>query len=201
MDSKTDQAQTRLQGGTYSASGEVLDYTMYDRQQIDAAILQHRFFTQGLGKPMSTGVIKTLADSNVISDGIPQGQKFTVRAIKMHYVGDKIRNNAEMQSIIDLLAQSVMTFKITGKDVILQMTLMELMGNNFPVLTVPTVAGDNPRDHMTSIIRTAYPLNIPIVLASLTRFEILVEHFEAPAAGLDNDLIALSLQGALERLA
>lgn len=199
--SRTAAAQGRLQQGTYSAAGEILDYVLYDSQQLDSGILQHRFFIQGLGKPMSTGVIKTLADSNVISEGMPQGQKFTIKAIKVFYKPLEIRINAEIQAIVTMIGKTVVTFKINGKDIILQMTLQELMGNNFPVVLVPTVAGDNVNDHQLSIIRTAYPINIPIVLSALTHYEILLEHMVAPSNTLDDDIIMISLQGALERLA
>jgi len=202
MDSRTEQAQSRLQQGTYSASGEVLDYTLYDSQILKAAILQHRFFVQGLGKPNTFGAIKTLADSNVISEGMPQGQKFTVKAIKLFWKSKAVKSSdVQLQAIVDVLTNSVATFKINGKDVIFQATLQEIAGNNFPVIHHPTVAGDNANTHMMSIVRTAYPLNIPIVLSSLTHYEILLEHFAAPAAGAIDDYIMFSLQGGLERLA
>lgn len=200
--SDVSRAQNRLQQGTHSASGEVMDYTFYDSQSLLSTVLEHRFFSQGVGKPFTVAAVgnKSLADSNIKSDGIPNGQRFTVKAIKCFYYCHALAANAVIQNIIDLYSRTVIQFKIDGKDEILTMKLAELAGMNFSVINVPTVAGDQIGTHQLNIIRSAYPLNVPIVLASLTRYEILMQHTVAPAAGLDTDRITLSLQGLLERL-
>ena len=200
--SDTARAQNKLMQGTHSASGEVMDYSYYDSQSLLSTALEHRFFTQGVGKPFTVAAVgnKSLADSNVKSDGIPNGQRFTVKAIKLFYWCHALAANAIIQNIIDLYYRTVIQFKIDGKDDVLTLTLQELAGLNFSVINVPTVAGDQIGTHQTNIIRSAYPLNVPIVLASLTRYEIVMTHTAAPAAGLDTDRIKISLQGLLERL-
>lgn len=202
LQSDTARAQAKLMQGTHSASGEVMDYSFYDSQSLLSTALEHRFFTQGVGKPFTVAAVgnKTLADSNVKSDGIPNGQRFTVKAIKCLYYCHALAANAVIQNIIDLYSRTVIQFKIDGKDEILTLKLSELAGLNFSVINVPTVAGDQIGTHQMNIIRSAYPLNVPIVLASLTRYEVLMQHTAAPAAGLDTDRITLSLQGLLERL-
>ena len=200
MNERTERAQLNLQQGTYSASGEGLDYAFYDSQRIDVAILQHRFFVNPVGQPMTDGTIKNLSHTNMISAGMPQGSKMVARSIGLIYVSEGLTNNAGFQAIVDLLANTVMSVKIPGKDTILQLTLLHMLGWNMSQILVPTVAGDQINTNVLSTVNKEYKLNVPIVLAAQTQFEIFVEHTAAPAAALDGDQLRLFIRGKLKRL-
>ena len=194
-------AQSNLQRGSYGAQGERLQWSYYDSEKLATGTLEHRFFTQGVGKPFTVGGNKNLSDSNVISDGIPQGQRFVVKAISAFYKPHADFTEVIMNLLTQALINSTLTMKITGKDSVFQVNLLELFGNNFPIQVVPATAADNYYYTGTSIIRASYPLNVPIVLSALTRFEGLVEHHVAINTALDDDKLMISLQGVLERLA
>ena len=197
---RTAVAQQRMALGTYGAQGDRLDWTFYDTQILSSTVTTHRYFVNGVGKTFTVGGNKTLADSNVISDGIPQGQNFRVHTINLLYKPDELRNNAEIQSIVDMMANTVLSFKIANKDVSWQATVQEAFGANYPIVLVPTVAGDNINTHLQSQIRREYVLKVPIDLAALTRYEIDMEHTEAVDASIDADKLQISLRGRLDRL-
>lgn len=202
MESATNQAQRRLEQGTYRAGGDALDFTFWDTQSLLSTALEHRYFIQGVGKPFTVAAVgnKTLADSNILSEGIPNGQRFTIKAFKVLYASHALTNNAGIQAIMALTNNTVLTFKIDGKDKVLELKLSDIMSMNFNVVNVPTVAGDNVADHNYTIIRSAYPLNIHICLAANTRYEMIMQHLVAPAAALDTDKLTICMQGLYERL-
>lgn len=188
------QAIDVLQQGTYGASGEKLDWSYYDRVVLASTTTVNRLFTVQLG---ASG--KTLADTNLTQSGqIPQGQKFTIGAIKVSYVTNGARATANVQMIYDVLKNTSVQFIIPNKGPMGQWVLWELMGAASLIALTPTAAGDNipliqPRYH------GIFPLNTKLTLAALTPFYVEVTHHTATNAALDNDRIYISLAGTLVR--
>lgn len=183
-----------LQAGTYGASGEKLDWSYYDRVVLLSTTTVNRLFTVQLGASS-----KTLADTNLTQSGqIPQGQRFTIRALKVSYVTNAARATANVQQYYDVLKNTSVQFIIPNKGPMGQWGLWELLGASSLFALTPTAAGDNipviqPRFH------GVFPLNTPIVLAALTPFYVEVTHHTATNAALDNDRIYVSLNGTLVR--
>lgn len=183
-----------LQQGTYGSQGEKLDWSYYDREVLSSTVLVTRLFTSQLG---AGG--KTLADTNLTQSGqIPQGQRFTIRAIKVGYVSNAVRATVNVQSIYDVFKNTSLQIIIPNKGPMGQWTLWELLGAATLIALTPTAAGDNiplisPRYH------GVFPLNQPITLAALTPFYVELTHHVATAAALDSDKIFVSLAGTLVR--
>lgn len=191
-----------METGTYKEDGDVLDFSLWDRFQIDGTTptLEHRLFVNGLGSPGGIAAAKNLADTNVQGNGgVPQGQKFYVRAIKIFYESDEIRTPAEIQALYDVLANTTLDIRIPGKDTYGQWGLDELFGITSAAVVVPAATNYNPPTSIGSY-RGVLPINLPIVFAANVQYTILVTHHAAPAADLDDDLIKIALQGILERL-
>lgn len=191
-----------MQSGTYSGKGDVLDFTLWDRFEVDGTTptLVHRLFVNGLGSPGGVAGNRNLADTNLVGNqGIPLGQKLYVRAIKLFYRADEVRTPTEMVSFHDLLANTVINFAIPGKDTYGQWALDELLGGPLNMINVPAATNYNPAQSL-GVMKGVLPLNLPITLASQVGFTITVTHEVAPAADLDDDLIKIGLNGILERL-
>ncbi len=199
--SQTEAAQRNLEQGTYGAQGEKLEFSLYDSEKLKSTILTHRFFTQGIGKPFTDqSAQKTHADTNVLTDSVPFGQKFIAKQMKLYYKSLTAKTTTTIQDIVNMLCETSLTVKIDGKDRVLELNLLELMGNTMPAVVVPTVAGDNVNTNMTGVFAKSYPLNVPIVLASQTTWWVELEHAVAPDSDLDGDKIMLSFQGVFKRL-
>jgi hypothetical protein len=197
--SRTAKAMIKLQQGTYSDEGEILDYSYYDTQRIAAATLEHNYFLTSQGEAFDDGVagFKDFSDVNFPGRGMPSTQNFEIKAIKIIYKPAEVRTEAEMVNIVDMLRKSKFSFLIGNKAPVLELNMLDLMGINFPVVKAAAAVAD---DHIRAIAAKAYPLNISLVLAGQTKFNCLIQHAAAPAAGIAGDLIQISLQGILQRL-
>lgn len=184
----------KLQEGTYSKGGAVLDWSYYDTMKIEAATRSHRLFTTPLGQ---NG--KTLADTNMTSASqIPQGQNMTVRAIKMLYTASGTKTAAQIEAFYKMLKNTTVELFIAGKDASFQFKLNELMQS--PILVnIDTAANTANVPLVEQRAVGVFPLNVPITLAGLTSFEIRVTHHVAADASLNNDEITISLNGGLLR--
>jgi hypothetical protein len=199
------EAMQSLQTGSYKASGDVIDYSLYDRIVLDFTTprLQHIMFQAGVGQNSPAGVAKTLADTNVQgSQGIPVGSKLYINAIKVIYSAEENRTAAELQLIQQLLEQSSFNFRLSGKDTLGLWKMTEMMGAPVNAVITPAVAGDNEIPVSTGKYIGIFPLNLPLVLAQQVHFEVIINHWDAAATytDLDADWITVSLNGILERL-
>lgn len=188
----------QLQRGTFGAGGEKLDWTYYDTAQIVAGLTTYRFFQTQLGAGVPA---KTLDQTNLKSAGqIPQGQHFTVHAIKVFYTTYGIHGTTDVQNLYALLKVTTLEVQLPGKDSMGTWTLQEMFGPATQFAMTPTNAGDNiplnlPRYH------GIMPLNTPLVLAALTPFVIEVRHHIAAPADLADDWLMVALVGKLLRSA
>jgi len=185
-----------LDKGTYSSGGEVVDWTYYDQFVVTNGVNIIRTFTQGIGQGSTP---KTLDYTNMTLGGqIPNRQRMTIHALKMHYTTSAARGTATVQYLYSLLNQTTLEFMITGKDSLLTTTLQELMGACTLFALTPTNSGDNIPLIMPRYVGQLR-LRIPIVLSAQTPFEVRVTHQTTPNVALNGDLIRLGLHGKLER--
>jgi len=192
-------ALNSLQTGTYKGSGDVIDYSLYDRIDMLSTTLQHHLFQIGVGQNDPAGVVKTLADTNVQgSQGIPVGQKLYVNAIKVMYSSTTAAVTAAiLNAFQEMVEQTTLTVRITGKDNYGQWKLGEMFGVPLQMALIDaTTASPASLGRFLGI----YPLNLPIVLAQQVQFEVFLEHHVAPSDVLDGDWLTVSLSGILERL-
>lgn len=197
---RTEAAQAELSSGTYMAVGERLDWSYWDTQILAVANLQHFYFTQGTGKPFTTGAIKTMADSNILSENLPEGLKFTIKALKLFYLSTTTKANAGVLDLYTMFSQAVLSLKIANKDTIWQTTLSDMFGVNLGITHTPTVPGDSVEDFAQVNIRASMPINVDIVIAARTNWKMILDHTVAPAASIATDRLRIVAQGILQRL-
>lgn len=193
------EAMAKVSTGTYSATGEHLSLPIYDSQELAPALSKHIYFLQGTGKTMTNGTTKTLADANFDNNAVPVNQSRTVFGIGLIYQFDEIRTPAEMQSIYDLLNESVLTLEVNGKDKIWQTSCAMTIGKTLSGI-VESAAPNDVVDNSMDCLAKYYPFKVPQTLSALTDFKIILEHFVAVAAGLEGDKIKLFLDSSVIRL-
>lgn len=196
------QALNAMNAGTYKASGDIIDWSLWDTVTVDNAVGLHRMFINGLGVVVA-GAARTLADTNVEGrqGGIPQGQKLYVKAIKVFYTqDDDVHTEAFVQQFYAMLEQTTINIVISGKASYGQWTLAEMFGTSIGMIMEPAAAADNYTLGTVARSVGVLPLNLPIVLASNVTFDVTLQHWTAPNANLDGDKIKLALCGILERL-
>jgi len=194
------EAMNNLTSGTYKAQGDLIDFTLYDSMYVDNATptLNQQLFVNGLGQtdPV-TGNRKVLSDTNMRGRvGIPQGQKLMVKFIKTFYHFETVdADGTTLLAFYDMLAETTVNIRIEGKDTYGVWGLDEML--NFPISNASTGATQISTQGKAVGV---YPLELPIVLASLTSFELTITHDVAPAAALQDDKLKIGLCGVLGRL-
>ena len=196
------QALEQMNAGTYKASGDIIDWSLWDTVVLDAAVPSNRMFINGLGTVVA-GAARQLADTNVEGrqGGIPQGSKLYVKAIKIFYTQSATVHTEEfIRDWYRMLEQTTINLVISGKASYGQWTLAEVFGQTVGMVMEPAAAADNYSMATISRAIGILPLNLPIVLASNVTFDVTMQHWTAPTANLDDDKIKLALCGILERL-
>lgn len=191
-------AVNNMSTGTYKASGDIFDFTLYDSNVMLSTRPSNSLFSVGVGGNSPAGVVKTLADTNLLgSNGMPQGWKLLIKNIKVMYTFHAAPTEAIMSAWYTFLRDTVLQFKITGKDNLGQWTLQEAFNISVGGITAAAAVG--------SILTQPkafgmLPLNLPLVVASNVRFNVDVTDFGTQAASLDADVFKVGLAGILERL-
>jgi len=187
-----------LQTGTYRKGGDLIDWTLWDRLTLANATLRHTLFQNGIGTVVA-GAARNLADTNVEgSQGIPAGSKLYVRALVLIYQSKAIKTSATMQDVHEMLQETSFNIHVRGKDSQGQWIGDELMG--VPVSGVVFETTEVITHPSIGTFAGVKLLNLPIVLAAQTYFDVQVEHHVAPSADIDDDKVKFGLAGILERL-
>ncbi|RQW04070.1 hypothetical protein EH223_08495 [candidate division KSB1 bacterium] len=194
-------AQEALAKGTSSNYGVINDTPFYDTALCAVATTEHRLFSSGIGKPFTgAAVTKMKCDTNLTSEGIGNTERFRVKGIGISYYCISIVTNQTLLDILDTLNNTVVEFFVNNKPSQFTAPLSLVMGMNFNVVHLPTVAGDNVNSHVHSSGKAFYPINSDIVLAANTKYEVIMTHTAATVAAQAGDKIRVTLAGLWERL-
>lgn len=188
----------RFDDGTWGPGAEVLDWVMYDRVLLANARTESLIFNATVGDTRN-GVALTDADTNNLGGrALPVRHKFTIWSVEFFYQAIAIRDNAAIQSIVDLFRNTVVRFNIDGKDLMFH-TPLWYWNSAFQVQHVPSVAGDNVQPPGYANYQGVWTLKVPIVLQELTPWFMQVNESVASAAAIDGDFLAFGLRGELDR--
>jgi hypothetical protein len=194
-------AMSEMAQGTYKSEGDLIDYTLYDTASLLSTVNEHRMFTVPVGQvdPV-TALRKDFGDTNVEGAiGLPTGQKLMVERIKLFYVGAAAKDEADAQAIYGLFNQCVFNFQISGKDTYGRWLLTEMFNLSLGQIILPAATfSASPMTVARSL--GVFPLELPIVLASLTTFNVTLQIVGNNADTFDTDRIVVGLNGALGRL-
>jgi len=187
-----------LGDGTWGMGGELLHYPVYDRMRMlnSQAVLPRSLFKTAVGVTREGNVL-TYDDTNIEkSESIPSSQKWTFWKLTVTYIAEETRTDAEIIAILDYVRRTTFRCIINSKDDMFRLPLWKFFGT--PQLVSAPAATINSR-YPQAVFSGAWDLKIPIVLQSLTDWEVKVEPRVASAAGLDNDFIGFEFDGERAR--
>ena len=203
------EALAQMQQGTYKGSGDLIDWSYRDTITLNFnapnPFMEQSLFVIGRGQvdPV-TGLRKSEADTNVEPNtpGIPTGSKQLVQYLKVSYSSVNPINEAKLMLIYNMMKDTTANFKITGKDTQGDWDLLELFNMAFPNVLTPANPGDGSTALTNNRILGVYPLQLPLILASLTSFEFKIRHFLTASnyTDLNDDRLCIRLCGVRGRL-
>jgi len=188
----------QLADGTWGMGGEVLHYPIYDRLRMSNAqgVAAQSLFKTAVGMPRNA-VNLTYADTNIEkSESIPSSQKWTFWKLTVQYIAEETRTDAEIIAILDFVRRTTIRCIINSKDDMFRLPLWKFFGS--PQLVSAPAVTVNSR-FPQALFTGSWELKVPIVLQSLTDWELRVEPLVASAAGLDNDFIGFEFDGERAR--
>lgn len=188
----------RLGDGTWGEGGEVLHYPVYDRMRLlnSLSVNTRSLFKTAVGQQRET-VTLTYADTNIEkSESIPSSQKWTFWRLSVYYMAAAARTDANIQSILDYFRTTTIRCIINSKDDMFRLPLWKFLGTP-QLISAPAVTVNSK--YPQALFTGVWELKVPIVLQSLTDWELRVEPLVASAAGLDNDFIGFEFDGERAR--
>lgn len=189
-----------LNQGTYGEFANVIDHSYYDRLTLVAAGTSFPLFQVPLSGTVGAAV-KTIADTNNPLGGmIPKGQLFKIFSIKASFLSHAVKATADIDTFLNWLGSAVLSLSVLGKAIMFQRPLFEVMG--IPIAFHVTPAATlNELQMSVGEFRNGIPLNIPIILAEQTPYEVRIDYPTALGGGnaLLGDFIRISLDGILFR--
>ena len=182
----------QLDKGTYGQEIDRVDWTYYDTLTLDPAVSQYILFNSSAGKDLSL--------TNYNGNGtFPRAQKLRIKAFKVEYTSNSVKNTAAIDSLYQLFNRSTIQLTITNQPPSYQKTLMETMGIPLAFHATPTVAGNNELIESFGRFLGIDPINRAIVLAELTPFTVPINFYLPVPAALAGDQIRIGLAGMLRR--
>lgn len=182
----------------FNVQGDQFDASLYDRLFLLNAggAVERDFFAIGLGNadPVS-GILKTLADTNVRQGQIQEGTAFAGFNLKIWMEPDSNKSEAQYLDFILWARQTVISIDLPTKKDYGTWKLTEILGIPNLMLIAPAAAGSNVALVSTGTYKSLKEWNLYIPLPRLTDFRVNMLQFLAPAASLDGDAICASIIG------
>jgi len=188
----------RLDDGTWGEGGEVLHYPVYDRLKManSQGVNARSYFKTAVGQQRE-GTALTYADTNIEkSESIPSSLKWTFYRFTVSYMAIAARTDALIQSILSYMQTTTIRCIINSKDDMFRLPLWKFFGGT-QLISAPAVTVNSRFPQ--ALFSGAFDLKVPIVLQSLTDWELRVEPLTASAAGLDGDYIGFEFDGERAR--
>jgi hypothetical protein len=188
----------RLDDGTWGEGGETLHYPVYDRMRmLNAQATNTRSLFKSAVGTTREGNALTFADTNIEkSESVPSSQKWTFWKFTCQYQAIAVRTDAQIQNILDYFRTTTIRCVINSKDDMFRLPLWKFMGH-MQLISAPAVTVNSRFPQ--SIFTGSFEMKIPIVLQSLTDWEVKIEPLVASAAALDNDFIGFEFDGERDR--
>lgn len=192
------QRAIKLDDGTWGEGGETLHYPVYDRMRMlnAQAVNTRSLFKSAVGTTREGNVL-TFADTNIEkSESVPSSQKWTFWKFSCFYQASAARTDVQIQNILDYFRTTTIRCIINSKDDMFRLPLWKFMGHA-QLVSAPAVTVNSrfPQAIFTGV----FDLKVPIVLQSLTDWEVKIEPLVASAAALDNDFIGWEFDGERDR--
>jgi len=190
----TIQRAIQLNDGTWGEGGEILHYPIYDRLRLlnTNGTQAQSLFKTAVGQQRN-GQVLTFADTNIEkSESVPSSQKWTIWRVTCFWLSPVLLTDALMQNVLDFMRTTTLRLNINSKDDMFRLPLWKFFG---ALQAVKQPALTEQSTSLVPIFSGSWELNVPVVLQSLTDWQIIVEPLTASAAGLDNSFVGFELDG------
>lgn len=185
----------------FNAEGDRIDYTIYDRLELDNASgpIEREFFSQGVNEddPV-TGTRKTKADTNFRGGLIPEGQSFGTFIFRFLFESENILTEAQKLAFNSWVHTTVMEFNIESKNEYGTWKLTELFGNTNDTIVTAGATGQAASDGR-AIYSGMKVLNLAIPLPRLTDVHMNMIQYAASPGDNDGDYIGCYMVGIKNR--
>jgi len=182
----------------FNKQGDQFDASLYDRLFLLNAggAVERDFFAIGLGEadPIS-GVLKTLADTNLRQGKIEEGTSFAGFNLKIWQEPDSNKSEAQWLDFVLWARQTVLAIDLPTKKDYGTWKFSEILGIPNMALLVPAAAGSNVAFTSVGAYKSLKEFNLYIPFPRLMDFRITMRQFLAPAATLDGDGVCASIIG------
>lgn len=188
----------QLNDGTWGPGGESLTYPVYDRVKMlnSLGVATRSLFKTAVGQQRE-GVTLTYADTNIEkSESIPSSQRWEFNYLNTYYLSAATKTSVLLQEILDYMRTTTIRCIIDSKTDMFRVPLWRFFGA-MQVVSLPAVTQESryPQPIFSGTLR----LEIPIILQSLTDWELRMEPLVASSASLDNDFLAFEFESRRDR--
>lgn len=172
--------------GTFGMGTEWIHDILFDRfRLLNANPLTTSLFRNKAGDTRNT-VILTIADTNNNSDRVPVKQKWYLWKLAAKYQAAAARTDANLQSILDFMRNTIVQLTITNLDKMFTFPLSKFLPFD-QLVSAPAVTVNSRYPKSTEDDR--WELKVPLVLEENAQWSLDIIQTAASAAGLDNDFI------------
>lgn len=179
-----------LEVGTYKpGSGQVVWWEYYDRYVLATANQAYAYFQI----PVNQGG-KDLSDTNFPLAGlIPSTEKMAVMYLMFSYVPHAAMAHATYQFFLDFLKDTTIAYDIRGIKDVMQITMLSAFSPAMPGVVLGAGVGDQAMGRTQ--FNAIYELELEVVLAANTNFNIILTHHTPANTALDDDELYISMIG------
>lgn len=202
MRSKVTELQESLQRGEQVGVGKRFQWSLYDTVKFLLGDLNIQLFSvpfgqAGNGFTVAKGYRET---NNRAANTIPQGQMFEAHAMIPYLFDGVAVNNVQMLAWMKWAKDAIFKVKFTGGDDLIQEPMEHILGLQYNMLMVPTVAGDQITA-LQQLTPSGYlKLNEKLKFGALSQYEITLENTVAIPAALVGKEVKFRFVGFLKRL-
>jgi hypothetical protein len=200
--SKVTRLQEQLQRGEQVGVGKRFQWSLYDSVKLKTNDTNIQLFSVPFGQVGSGyATAKTMRETNNrAANTIPQGQMFEAHAMIPYFFDGVAVNNAQMLAWLKFQRDAIFHVKFTGGDDLIQEPLDHILGTQYNMLQVPTVAGDQITS-LQQLSPSGYlKLNEKLKFGALSQYEITLENIAAIPAALNDKEVKFRFVGFLKRL-
>lgn len=181
----------QLQKGTYGGNAKLRAWTHYDQVTLVTGAQELTAFDLKVGSPLK-GIAVT---NNPASGTIPSSSHFAFDALELNYVHQDATMTAAVKSTWDnFLNDWRIQMTIQELSAEHQFPLTEVFGNVAPLTILGTGVGDqvSTRNNLNGLRPF---MGIPVVLAALTTYTVVIQSNVAIDAALNGDFVKIKYKG------
>lgn len=187
----------KLNDGSFGPGGDLLHYPIYDRAIMLSTVLKHVLFKNAVNDTRE-GRVLTFSDTNITKgDSVPKSQKWTFWRMRFFFMTvDSAKNDGLVSDVLLMIKETVIRFNFESKQELFVIPLWKFFG---PLQILSQPAGTINSRYPMGVFDATWEFKIPIVMESLSAWELDIEHIVAPNSSMDGDFLGFEFDGERAR--